>query len=106
MCTHDYQLKICQDEEQCQYSIYKTEIGDFAIGDALTAEQLFGLCRDRGDNKGSLKFLISHKNAVVHQEPSRPYTPVIPSLPPPVLPTFPPSPARIKARSRSRHGSV
>lgn len=99
-------LKICQDEEQSQYSIYKTEIGDFAIGDALTDEQLFGLCRDRGDNKGSLKFLISHKNAVVHQEPSRPYTPVIPSIPPPVLPNFPPSPVRIKARSRSRHGSA
>ncbi|KAF8640370.1 hypothetical protein AX17_000041 [Amanita inopinata Kibby_2008] len=99
-------LQICQDEEQCQYSIYKTEIGDFAIGDALTDDQLFAFCRERGDNKGSLKFLISHRNAVVHEQPTRPYTPVINSIPPPVLPNFPPSPLRIKHRSRSRHGSV
>ncbi|KAK2461990.1 hypothetical protein APHAL10511_006453 [Amanita phalloides] len=99
-------LKICQDEEQAQYSIYKTEIGDFAIGDALTDDQLFALCRDRGDNKGSLKFLISHKNAVVHEEPHRPYTPVINPIPPPVLPNFPPSPLRVTPRSRSRHGSA
>ncbi|PFH50794.1 hypothetical protein AMATHDRAFT_144238 [Amanita thiersii Skay4041] len=101
-------LQICQDEEQSQYSIYKTEIGDFAIGGALTDDQLFSLCRDRGDNKGSLKFLISHKNAVVHEDPPRPYSPLISSVPPPVLPSsnIPPSPLRIKHRSRSRHGSV
>ncbi|KAF8632574.1 hypothetical protein AX15_001784 [Amanita polypyramis BW_CC] len=99
-------LKICQDEEQGQYSIYKTEIGDFAIGNALTEDQLYALCRDRGDNKGSLKFLVSHKNAVVHEEPHRPYTPVINSIPPPVLPNFPSSPLRINPRSRSRHGSA
>ncbi|KAF8350145.1 MAP kinase [Amanita rubescens] len=99
-------LKICQDEEQPQFSIYKTEIGDFAIGKALTDDQLFSLCRDRGDNKGSLKFLISHKSAVVHEEPHRPYTPVISSIPPPVLPGLPSSPLRAKPRSRSRHGSA
>ena len=105
-CAHRMQLKICQDEEQGHFSIYKTEIGDFAIGNALTDEQLFSLCRDRGDTRGSLKFLISHRSAVVHEEPHRPYTPVISSIPPPVLPGHPSSPLRGKPRSRSRHGSA
>ena len=72
--AHRLQLNICQDEEQAQFSIYKTEIGDFAIGNALTDYQLFSLCQDRGDNKGSLKFLISHTSAVVHEEPHGPYS--------------------------------
>ena len=100
MCPHRLQLKICRDEEQAQFSIYKTEIGDIAIRNALTDDQLFSLCRDRGDSKGSLKFLIARTSAVVHEEP------VISSIPPPVLQGLPSSPVQIKPRSIFRHDSA
>jgi hypothetical protein len=64
-------LNIFDDETMSQFSIYQTEIGaEFAIGDALTDEGLFELCKDQGDSKGSLKLLVSHSSANVH-EPRR-----------------------------------
>nr|WCD39453.1 Ste11-1 [Ganoderma boninense]VWO94206.1 STE/STE11/BCK1 protein kinase [Ganoderma boninense] len=76
------------DEDQAKFAIYRTEIGQFAIGDALTDDELFGLYKDFGDQTGQLKLLVSHTSASVH-EPG-PYDPPLTStvntIPPPVLP--------------------
>ena len=57
------------DESQAHFSIYRTEVGSFAIGDALTDEHLFELCRDHGDSYASLKFMVSHTSAAIHESP-------------------------------------
>ncbi|KAF8168199.1 hypothetical protein B0H34DRAFT_792833 [Crassisporium funariophilum] len=98
-------LNIYNDDEHAPFAIYQTEIGSFAIGEALTPDRLLALCRDQGDSKGSLKFFISHASAPVHEPPtpqSMEYT-----MPPPVLPHHMVSinPLRVKRRSRSRNGS-
>ncbi|KAJ7293494.1 MAP kinase [Mycena rebaudengoi] len=69
-------LNIFDEEDQRHFSIYRTEIGSFAIGEALSDDKLFDLCRELADDKGSLKLLVSHTSA------------------------------RPKPRSRSRNGSV
>ncbi|KAK0232980.1 MAP kinase [Armillaria fumosa] len=95
------------DDEQSRFSIYRTEIGAFAIGDALTDEKLFELCRELGDSKGTLKLLVSHSSAPVHEAaPSLPtsLSPSVNTVPPPVLPSC--APLRPRRRSRSRHGSL
>lgn len=74
------------DEDQFHFSIYQTEMGAFAIGDALTDEKLFSLCHQQGDTKGSLKFFVSHSSAAVHEQPLRPRSPTAVTIPPPVLP--------------------
>jgi mitogen-activated protein kinase kinase kinase len=61
-------------------------MGAYAIGDALTDEKLFPLCRDQGDAKGSLKFFVSHSSAQVHEKPLRPSSPTAVTILPPVLP--------------------
>jgi hypothetical protein len=68
-------LHIYDDDENHPYSIYKTEIGAYAMGEALTSDRLLALCRDHGDSKGTLKFFVSHSSAPVH-EPSTPIPPV------------------------------
>ncbi|KAF9044620.1 hypothetical protein BDZ89DRAFT_193985 [Hymenopellis radicata] len=98
------------DDEQSHFSIYRTEIGFFALGEALSDEKLVELCRVDGDSKGSLKLLVSHSSASVH-EPIRPsVSPSVNTVPPPVLPNYntPASyaPLRPRRRSRSRHGSL
>ncbi|THH11748.1 hypothetical protein EW146_g7945, partial [Bondarzewia mesenterica] len=98
------------DEEQSQYSVYRTKIGAYAIGDALRDDQLYELCRDEGDAVCSLKFLVASSSAVVHEaSQSSPVTsPTVSTVPPPViLPTSSsPYPLRHKRRSQSRHGSI
>ena len=100
-------MNIYNDDEKNPFAIYQTEIGFFAIGDALTNDALFALCRDQADSKGTLKFFVSHASASVH-EPS-PLPPSMPSMeymPPPVLPHMATiNPLRPKRRSRSRNGS-
>ena len=105
--------KLCvwDEEDQSQFSIYQTEIGAFAIGDALTDELLFELCREQGDSRGSLKFFVSHSSAPVHEQPSRSSSSLSPSvntIPPPVLPSYNTNsyaPLRPKRRSKSKQGS-
>ncbi|KAJ6575023.1 hypothetical protein B0H19DRAFT_623877 [Mycena capillaripes] len=94
------------DDDQAHFSIYRTEIGSFAIGDALSDDRLFELCRERGDDKGSLKLLVSHSSARVHEPPLPP-----PALSPTstILPPFVPFHGPLqprRRRSRSRTGSV
>ncbi|KAI9512819.1 hypothetical protein F5148DRAFT_647230 [Russula earlei] len=100
-----------EDEEQSRYSIYRTEIGAYALGDALPDEQLYELCRDHGDAKGSLKFLVANSSAVVHERnrPSPTTSPTASSMQPPVV--IPSSNSTYnrpypRRRSHSRHGSV
>jgi hypothetical protein len=100
-------LQLCvSDEDQPQYSIYRTEIDAFAIGDALTNAQLFELCCEQGDSRGSLKFFVSHGSAPVHA--STAHSPTVNTIPPPVIPYQSNSyaPLRPKRRSRSRQGSA
>ena len=101
----DLQLNIYDDDELYPYAIYKTEISSFAIGEALSNERLFNLCRDLGDAKGNLKFYVSQSSVPVNSSstPSVEYSSI-----PHVLPPLPATnPLRIKRRtSRSRNGSV
>ncbi|KAJ7786224.1 MAP kinase [Mycena metata] len=100
-------LNIFDEEDQAHFSIYRTEIGSFAIGDALSDDRLFDLCRDVGDDKGSLKLLVSHSSAHVHEPPrlSSSLSPTSTILPP-FIPFPVPSYGPLRPRSRSRHDSV
>ncbi|KAF7320074.1 MAP kinase kinase kinase [Mycena kentingensis (nom. inval.)] len=90
-------LAIFDEEEQASLSIYRTEIGSFAIGDALDDDKLFELCRESGDEKGSLKLLVSTSAARVHEVP-----PSSGTLVPPYIPfTSPLQPNRRRSRSRN-----
>ncbi|RDB28565.1 MAP kinase kinase kinase mkh1 [Hypsizygus marmoreus] len=93
------------DDEQLRFSIYQTEMGAYAIGDALTDEKLFALCRDHGDSKGSLKFFVSHSSAPVHEHPMRSHSPTATTIPPPVLP-YHDNPMPLRPKRRSRQESV
>ena len=74
------------DENQAHFSIYRTEVGSFAIGDALADEHLFELCRDNGDSYASLKFMVSHTSAAVHESPpDSSYSQKFYTIPPPVI---------------------
>ena len=74
------------DENQAHFSIYRTEVGSFAIGDALADEHLFELCRDHGDAYASLKFMVSHTSAAVHESPlDSSYCQKFYTIPPPVV---------------------
>jgi hypothetical protein len=104
------QLRI-EDEEQLRYSIYRTDIGSYALGEALSDEQLYELCRDNGDSKASLKFLVANSSAVVHERnhSSPAASPTVSSMQPPVV--IPSSDLvynrpHPRQRSHSRHGSV
>ncbi|KAJ7783696.1 MAP kinase [Mycena maculata] len=104
-------LNIFDEEDQSHFSIYRTEIGSFAIGDALSDEKLFELCRELGDEKGSLKLLVSHSSARVHEPPPalRPASSLSPTSGSTILPPFIPFntfPLQPRRRSRSRNGSV
>ncbi|KAL0575828.1 mitogen-activated protein kinase kinase kinase [Marasmius crinis-equi] len=96
-------LNVFDDEDQSLFSIYRTEIGQYAIGDALTDDKLFELYLAYGDPKGTLKFLVSHSSA---DQPAYSFTPpVIPQdIPATSMQAHPrlPQPHR---RSRSRHGN-
>ncbi|KAF5375044.1 hypothetical protein D9758_000365 [Tetrapyrgos nigripes] len=106
-------LNIFDEEDQARFSIYQTEIGAYAIGNALSDERLFELCRTVGDSKGSLKLLVSHSSAPVHEPSVRPlptFNPAVNTIPPPVLPQPTPSsypPLRPRRRPSSRtEGSI
>src|SRR5882757_1700825 len=74
------------DENQAHFSIYRTEVGSFAIGDALTDNHLFELCRDHGDAYALLKFMVSHTSAAVHESPlDSSYSQKFYTIPPPVV---------------------
>ncbi|KAG6867625.1 hypothetical protein C0993_000398 [Termitomyces sp. T159_Od127] len=45
-------------EERTRALIFETEIGSLQIGQPLTDRSLSALCRERGDSKGSLAFIV------------------------------------------------
>ncbi|KAF5385509.1 hypothetical protein D9757_005360 [Collybiopsis confluens] len=111
------QLHIYDEEDQARFSIYQTEIGAYATSEALSDERLFELCKAVGDAKGTLKLLVSHSSATVHEQPLQPVRPLPPvsppsvvTIPPPVLPQFnsqPLQPLRLKGPTESRReGSI
>ncbi|KAG6908469.1 hypothetical protein DXG01_004472 [Tephrocybe rancida] len=51
-------LGIWDDEDQERAHIFETEIGSMHIGLALNDEQLAALCRERGDSRASLAFIV------------------------------------------------
>ncbi|KAF7337901.1 Pkinase-domain-containing protein [Mycena venus] len=65
-------LNIYDEEDQARFSIYRTELGSYATSNALSDDHLFDLCRELGDGKGTLKLLVSHSSARVHEPPLRP----------------------------------
>lgn len=71
------------DDQQPFFSIYRTELGSYATSPALSSEQLFELCREEGDSKGTLKVLAQHSSAQVHLTPP---PQLVPNHVPPVLP--------------------
>ena len=83
------------------------------MGDALTDEQLYNLCLERGDDEGSLRFFVSHSSAPVHdlsQSTASISPTTVSTIPPPVLPYNGNSYVSLRPqrrhRSGSRHGSV
>ncbi|KAJ7900257.1 MAP kinase [Mycena olivaceomarginata] len=101
-------LNIFDEEDQAHFSIYRTEIGSFATSDALSGDRLFDLCREFGDDKGSLKLLVSHSSAHV-QEPPPPRPPSALSPTSTFVPPFVPfshAPLQPRRRSRSRADSL
>jgi hypothetical protein len=75
----------------------------------LTDEQLLALCRDLGDDEGSLRFFVSHSSAPVHatSHSASSFSPTsVSTIPPPVLPLQNGAYGLLRARSRSKHGSV
>ncbi|KAF9265755.1 hypothetical protein L218DRAFT_942590 [Marasmius fiardii PR-910] len=74
------QLRI-PDRLHSRYSIYQSEVGAYALGDALNDLTLFDLCRRYGDSSGSLRFFVSTSP---HRPPTR-MEPEYPdySIPPP-----------------------
>lgn len=112
MYSRVIKLNIYTEEEQAQFSIFQTEIGDYNVGKSLSDEKLFALCRDHGDSKGSLKFFVTH-TPLSETERSPRSPPQLPPQPqfsniPPVFSTHNPvTPLRpSKRKPRSRHGSV
>ena len=106
----DIQLQI-RDDEQHRQAFYRTEIGKYALGEALTDDQLLRLCIERGDENGTVKLLVSESQASLHEpshESSQP-SPTVDTVPPPVLPPFAQNYAPLKPQrrySRSRRDSL
>ena len=110
--AHLIRLKLqISDEDQPRFSIYRTEIGEYALGEALNDDQLFELYRNSGDDKGTIKLLVSHSHAPVHEPPPPPeanlVSPTVNTIPPPVLPQHSLYPLRPRRPlSKSRRGST
>jgi len=106
--------KLCIWDKKCQsqFSIFQTEIGAFAIGDALTDERLIELCHEQGDSKEPLKFFVSHSPAPVNEQGSRSsssLSPGVNTIPPPVRRSYKTSSCaslQPKRRSNSKQGSL
>ncbi|KAH7910883.1 hypothetical protein BJ138DRAFT_1151938 [Hygrophoropsis aurantiaca] len=98
------EMRISDEDQNGHFSIYRTQISDYANGDALSTDQLFKLVRDQGDREGTLKFLISHPHAKVHETPTSPVKSI---PPPPVLPVvFGPLVPRPRPSPSSRQESI
>ncbi|KAJ7812488.1 hypothetical protein B0H14DRAFT_3752443 [Mycena olivaceomarginata] len=100
-------LNIFDEEDQANFSIYRTEIGNFATSDALSDDNLFDPCREFGDDKSSRKLLVSHSSARVHEPPLLAPSAISPTstFVPPFIP-FAHAPLQPRRGSRSRTDSL
>lgn len=57
------QLCIVEDDQE-NYQLYRTELGEAALGEPLTDNQLMIYCEAWADAKGTLKFLVQRNAAV------------------------------------------
>ncbi|VDB95448.1 unnamed protein product, partial [Peniophora sp. CBMAI 1063] len=106
------------DEDYARYSIYRTDIDAYATSGALSDDELYNLCVEEGDSRGSLRLLVATSSAAVHNPAASPGLSGVPPPPPPPLQTsYPSSPYSMvqhtqqqqrthRHRSTSRHGSV
>lgn len=56
------QLRIADDDYE-NYQIYRTELGEGALGDPVTDDQLIVYCEAWADATGTLKFLVQRNSA-------------------------------------------
>ncbi|KAG8742563.1 hypothetical protein FRC10_001277 [Ceratobasidium sp. 414] len=52
------------DRERSRFVIFRTEIGEHIVGDALNSELLFKTCIEHGDPKGSLKLIVVNRSSL------------------------------------------
>lgn len=97
------ELKIPDEDQSSEFAIYRTQVSQAALGEALSRENLYRLVRDHGDAEGSLKFLVCHPQARVH-ESSLTTSPVLSIPPPPSV--FGPLVPRSKPSKSSRQESI
>ncbi|KAL0951310.1 hypothetical protein HGRIS_008017 [Hohenbuehelia grisea] len=100
-----------QGDDQYDFTIYRTEIGNYNLGNPLPDDVLFALCREQGDDKGTLKFFVAHSAATVLPAPPSSFASMSPTfspIPPAMVSAFSNTthgPLRPRRRARSRHGS-
>ncbi|KAF9015072.1 hypothetical protein BDQ17DRAFT_1268604 [Cyathus striatus] len=100
------QLRV-REQDSSKVIIHRTEIGATTpSGDPLSEDQLFALCRDHGDSKGTLKFFISCLSPGDREPPPRPLDPPIPTVTPFVATHSAIAPLRAEKHGGSRRGSV
>ncbi|KAG8724514.1 hypothetical protein FRC09_017791 [Ceratobasidium sp. 395] len=52
------------DRERSRFMIFRTEIGEHIVGDALNSELLLKTCVEHGDAKGSLKLIVVNRSSL------------------------------------------
>ncbi|KAG8696197.1 hypothetical protein FRC08_007309 [Ceratobasidium sp. 394] len=52
------------DRERSRFMIFRTEIGEHIVGDALNSELLYKSCVEHGDAKGSLKLIVVSRSSL------------------------------------------
>lgn len=62
MLYYSIQLRIADDDHE-NYQIYRTELGEGALGDQVTDEQLWIYCQAWADATGTLRFLVQRNSA-------------------------------------------
>ncbi|KAG8914839.1 hypothetical protein FRC00_010471 [Tulasnella sp. 408] len=105
-------LRIPDDDHE-NYQIYRTELGEAALGDPVTDDQLMIYCGAWADAKGTLKFLVQRNPtapppqpqfAPVSQQTPTPHVQTPPAIPNPTPPLF--SPAYDRRRADNAAGGL
>ncbi|KAG8914160.1 hypothetical protein FRC01_004196, partial [Tulasnella sp. 417] len=98
-------LRIPDDDHE-NYQIYRTELGEAALGDPVTDDQLMIYCGAWADAKGTLKFLVQRDPTALPPQPefvaptqktTTPHVQTPPAIPNPTPPFFSPSYDRRRA---------
>ncbi|KAG8943506.1 hypothetical protein FRC04_002857 [Tulasnella sp. 424] len=93
------QLRIPDDDHK-NHQLYRTELGEAALGDSVTDDQLMIYCGAWADAKGTLKFIVQRNPAAPPPQPqlvsptqatTAPYVRPLPAIPSPLPPLFSPA---------------